>query len=99
MGTTARMHVDLAYVDHILATENSLNNTTHHSSFCFRYKSITIVVETAESTVIVGRCYLYYSEACIASYLQSNNVLSTFISRILLAVRCLFRRIKNGDAW
>jgi len=45
MGTTARMHVDLAYVDHILATENSLNNTTHHSSFCFRYKSITIVVE------------------------------------------------------
>ena len=58
-----------------------------------------IVVETAESTVIVGRCYLYYSEACIASYLQSNNVLSTFISRILPAVRCLFRRIKIGDAW
>jgi len=31
--------------------------------------------------------------------LQSNNVLSTFISRILPAVRCLFRRIKIGDAW
>ena len=92
------MCVDLVCVDHILVTENFLNNITHHSSFCFRYRHTTIAIKTAESIVIVERCHLYYSKACTTVHLQSNNVLSTFISRTLPAVHCLFHHIKIVDA-